>query len=112
MLFTLCIIGVACAGSLDVKKYEDMDNITVKVIDGDKIVEVNCPYNESHKQYIGHESQNGKNYSVIIIYEERDGMQGGKMGWWTSASDAGRTDGAHTGSVHSTDRPVTEVEIS
>lgn len=106
------VVGVAFAESAEAKKYNDKKSITVKVIDGEKTVKVKCKYDNGLRQYIGHKDKNGKKYSVIVCYEEHDGMQGGKMGWWTSATDAGMTDGARTGSEYNMTHPVTTVEIS
>lgn len=105
-------LGIAFADSVEAKKYNNKTSITVKVKDNEKTVKVNCTYNESLKQYLGHTYENGKKYNAIIIYEKKDGMQGGKKGWWTSASDAGRADGAKTGSVHNYTHPVTTVVLN
>lgn len=104
-------IGVAFANPVEATKYQNKDNITVEVKDNEKTVNVTCNYNDSLKQYLGHAYQNGKTYSVIIFYEYKDGMQHGKKGWWTSASDAGMSDNARTDNKHNNDHPITTLKL-
>ena len=104
-------LGFAFMHPVETKKYENKNNITVEVKDGEKIIKVNCKYENDYKQYLGSKKENGKTYSVSICYEEKDGMQGGKKGWWTSASNAGMADGAKTGWEHNENHPVTKIEL-
>lgn len=104
-------IGVVFAEPVEATKYKNMDNITVEINDDEKTVNVICNYNESYKQYIGHTYQNGKRYDVTIFYEYKDGMQHGKKGWWTSATDGGMSDNAKTDSKHNTDYPITTLRL-
>ena len=76
-----------------------------------KTVKVKCNYKSSYKQYLGHKYQNGKRYDVTVCYEKKDGMQGGKKGWWTSATNGGMSDSAKTGSQHNKNHPVTKVKL-
>lgn len=104
-------LSMAFAEPVEAKKYNNKNSIIVTVKDNNDTVKVNCTYNESHKQYLGYKYQNGKRYDVCICYEKTDGMQGGKKGWWTSATDAGKTDGARTDYKHNTNHPVTTVKL-
>lgn len=104
-------LGVAFAEPVGATKYKNMDNITVEIEDNEKTVNVTCNYNDSLNQYLGHTYQNGKRYSVSIFYEYRDGMQHGKKGWWTSASDAGMSDNAKTDNKYNNDHPITKLKL-
>lgn len=104
-------LGVAFTDPVEATKYENKDNITVEIKDNEKTVNVTCNYNDSHSQYLGHTFQNGKRYDVSIFYEYRDGMQHGKKGWWTSATDGGMSDNARTDSKHNNDYPITALEL-
>lgn len=104
-------LGVAFADSVEATKYNNKDEITVEIKDNDKTVNVTCKYNDSYSQYLGHKYQNGKRYDVIIFYEYKDGMQHGKKGWWTSATDGGMSDNAKTDSKHNNDYPITKLRL-
>ncbi|WP_295611861.1 hypothetical protein [uncultured Methanobrevibacter sp.] len=104
-------LSVAFAEPVEAKKYKNKKSITVKVKDNKKTVKVKCNYNNGHKQYLGHKYQNGKRYDVCINYEKKNGMQQGKKGWWTSATNGGMSDNAKTGSVHNYKYPVTSVKL-
>lgn len=104
-------LSVAFAEPVEAKKYKNKKSITVKVKDNKKTVKVKCNYKSSYKQYLGHKYQNGKRYDVCINYEKKNGMQHGKKGWWTSATNGGMSDGAKTGYKHNTKHPVTTVKL-
>jgi hypothetical protein len=104
-------ISVAFAEPVEAKKYKSKNTITVKVKDKKKTISVKCKYKSSYKQYLGHKYKNGKRYDVNIFYEKKNGMQHGKKGWWTSATNGGMADGAKTGSNYNKYRPMTTVRI-
>lgn len=104
-------LSVAFAEPVSAKKYKNKKSITVKVKDGKKIVKVKCKYKKGYQQYLGSKKKSGKTYSVCICYEYKNGMQGGKKGWWTSGSNAGMADGAKTDSRYNKYHPVTKLKL-
>jgi hypothetical protein len=92
-------------------KYKHKNKITVKLIDGKKIIKVKCKYKKSYHQYLGTKYKYGKKYEVSIMYEKVNGLQGGKKGWWTDATNAGMDDNAKTGSKHNRYHPVTTLKL-
>lgn len=104
-------LSVAFAEPVNAKKYKHKKKITVKVKDGKKTIKVKCKYKKSLKQYLGHKYKNGKRYDVCVCYEYKDGMQGGKKGWWTDATNGGMEDWAKTGAAHNKHHPVKKVRI-
>ena len=92
-------------------KYGNVNTITVTIKDGKKTIKVKCYYKSNHKQYLGHTYKYGKRYSVNVVYEKRNGMQGGKKGWHTSATNAGMSDNAKTGHGYNKYRPITKVTL-
>lgn len=104
-------LSVAFAEPANAKKYKNKNKIKVKVKDGRKTIKVKCKYKKSYQQYLGHKYKNGKRYDVNIVYEYRNGMQHGKKGWWTDATNGGLSDWAKYGSKHNKYHPVTKVKI-
>ena len=104
-------VSVAFAEPVEAKKYKHKNSLTVKVKDGKKIVKVKCKYKKSYQQYLGTKNKYGKTYSVSVCYEKKNGMQGGKKGWWTSASNAGLSDNAKTAAKHNKYHPVTKLKL-
>lgn len=92
-------------------KYGNVNTITVTIKDGKKTIKVKCYYKSNHKQYLGHTYKYGKKYSVYVAYEKRDGMQCGKKGWHTVATNAGMSDNAKIGSGYNKYRPITKVTL-
>ena len=117
LIFVLAIfivgmtLSVAFAEPVNAKKYKNKKYITVKVKDGKKTVKVKCKYKKSYKQYLGSKYKNGKRYDVSVCHEKKNGMQGGKKGWWTSATNGGMSDYAKTGYKHSYRSPVTCLKL-
>lgn len=104
-------LSVAFAEPVNAKKYKNKKSITVKVKDGKKTIKVKCKYKKSYKQYLGHKKKNGKRYDVWICYEKKNGMQCGKKGWWTSATNGGMEDYAKYDYKHNKYHPVTTVKL-
>ena len=92
-------------------KYNNKNTITVTLKEGKKTIKVKCVYKKSHKQYLGSTYKNGKTYSVFVAYEYKNGMQGGKKGWWTSGSDAGLSDNAKRDTRYNRYHPVTSLTL-
>lgn len=104
-------LSVAFAEPVSAKKYKNKKSITVNVKDGKKIIKVKCKYKKSYQQYLGSKKKSGKLYSVCICYEDKNGMQGGKKGWWTSGTNAGMADGAKTDHRYNKYHPVTKLKL-
>ncbi|MBP3791233.1 MAG: hypothetical protein ILA26_04305 [Methanobrevibacter sp.] len=104
-------LSVAFAEPAHAKKYKNKKSITVKVKDGKKTIKVKCKYKKGYKSYLGHKYKNGKRYDVSVFYEKKNGMQFGKKGWWTSATNGGMEDWAKTGAEHNRHHPVTKVKL-
>ena len=92
-------------------KYKNINSITVTVKDGSKTIKVKCVYNKSHKQYLGSVYKYGKTYSVYVAYESKNGMQHGKIGWWTSGTNAGMDDNAKIDTRYNKNTPVTTLSL-
>ena len=92
-------------------KYKHKNKITVKLIDGKKIIKVKCKYKKSYHQYLGTKYKYGKKYEVSIMYEKVNGLQGGKKGWWTSATNGGMEDYAKYDYKHNKYHPITTVKL-
>ncbi|MBE6500212.1 MAG: hypothetical protein E7Z80_06695 [Methanobrevibacter thaueri] len=104
-------LSVAFAEPAHAKKYKNKKSITVKVKDGKKTIKVKCKYKKGYKQYLGHKYKNGKRYDVSVCYEKKNGMQFGKKGWWTSATNGGMEDWAKYADKHNRYHPVTKVKL-
>lgn len=114
LVLGIFLVGMLCAFAVEpvnATKYKNKKSITVKVKDGKKIVKVKCKYKKSYQQYLGHKKKNGKRYSVCVCYEYKNGMQGGKKGWWTDATNDGLSDYAKTGFKHNKHHPVTKITL-
>ena len=92
-------------------KYGNKKTFTVTIKDGKKTIKVKCKYNKELEQYLGVKKKYGKRYEANICYERKNGMQMGKKGWWTIASDDGMSDYAKLGSSYNKYHPVTKVKI-
>ena len=104
-------LSVAFAEPVNAKKYKNKKSITVKVKDGKKTVKVKTKYKNGYQQYLGHKYKYGKRYDVIVCYEYKNGMQGGKKGWWTDATNGGKSDYAKYAWAHNKYHPVTTIKL-
>ena len=104
-------LSVAFAEPVNAKKYKNKNSITVKVKDGKKTIKVKCKYKKNYKQYLGSKKKNGKRYDVSICYEKKNGMQMGKKGWWTTATNGGMEDWAKVDYKHNKHHPVTKLKL-
>lgn len=104
-------LSIAFAEPIEAKKYKNKSTITVKVKDGKKVIKIKCKYKKGYKQYLGHKYKNGKRYDVFVCYEKKNGMQMGKKGWWTSATNGGMEDFAKVGYKHNKYHPITTVRL-
>ena len=114
IVLSVFLVGMLCAFAVEpveAHKYKNKKSIKVKVKDGRKKVRVKCKYKRSLQQYVGHKYKNGKRYDVCICHEYKNGMQGGKKGWWTDASNGGMEDYAKTGYKHNKYHPVTKITL-
>lgn len=114
IVLSVFVVGMVCAFAAEpvhATQYKHKKSITVKVKDGKKTVKVKCKYKKGYKQYLGSKKKNGKKYSVYVAYEHKNGMQQGKKGWWTVATNAGMSNHAKTGSSYNKHHPVTKVTL-
>jgi hypothetical protein len=104
-------VSVAFAEPVEAKKYKNKKCITVKVKDGKKTIKVKCKYKKSYGQYLGSKKKYGKRYDVCVCYEKKNGMQMGKKGWWTDATNGGMEDNAKYAYKHNKNHPVTKIKL-
>ena len=109
--FNMVVKKKSAAKTVKNGKYGNVNTITVTIKDGKKTIKVKCTYKRSYEQYLGHIYKYGKRYDVYVAYEKRDGMQCGKKGWHTVATNAGMSDNAKVGSGYNKYRPITKVTL-